>query len=83
VLALLAKRGVQSVLVEGGAQIHGAFIAAGLVDRVVLFLAPKLLGGGLPVASGAGRTVAESLRLGPLSVRRVGSDLMLAADVIT
>jgi diaminohydroxyphosphoribosylaminopyrimidine deaminase/5-amino-6-(5-phosphoribosylamino)uracil reductase len=82
VLATLAKRDIQSVLVEGGARIHGAFIAAGLVDRVVLFLAPRLLGGGVPIAVGGNPQVARGLALGPPRVRRVGGDLMLTADVI-
>jgi diaminohydroxyphosphoribosylaminopyrimidine deaminase / 5-amino-6-(5-phosphoribosylamino)uracil reductase len=74
---------VQSVLVEGGARIHGAFIAAGLVDRVALFVAPRLAGGGVPLAwSDAGRAAGDGLRLGPLAVRRVGPDLLLTADVI-
>ena len=42
---------MQSLLVEGGATIHGAFIKAGLVDRVALFVAPRLLGGGVPIAA--------------------------------
>jgi diaminohydroxyphosphoribosylaminopyrimidine deaminase/5-amino-6-(5-phosphoribosylamino)uracil reductase len=80
-LKLLAARGVQSVLVEGGAAIAGAFIAAGLVDRIALFVAPKLLGGGVGVAAGGDRTIARALRLGPISVRPVGPDLLLTADV--
>ena len=52
-------RGIQSLLVEGGATIHGAFIAAGLVDRVALFFAPRLLGGGVPIARGAGLPLAK------------------------
>jgi len=80
-LEVLAARGIQSLLVEGGAAIHGAFIAAGLVDRVALFLAPKLLGGGLPMASGANLPVARALPLGPISVRSLGPDLLLTAGV--
>ena len=80
-LGLLAARGVQSVLIEGGAAIAGAFIKAGLVDRVALFVAPKLLGGGVGVSAGADLAVARALRLGPISVRPVGPDLLLTADV--
>ena len=57
------------MLVEGGAAIAGAFIAAGLVDRIALFVAPKLLGGGVAVAAGADLPVARALRLGPISGR--------------
>jgi diaminohydroxyphosphoribosylaminopyrimidine deaminase/5-amino-6-(5-phosphoribosylamino)uracil reductase len=80
-LKLLAARGVQSVLVEGGAAIAGAFIKAGLVDRIALFVAPKLLGGGVSVSAGADLPVAGALRLGPVSVQPVGPDLLLTADV--
>lgn len=44
VLADLARVGVQSVLVEGGARTHAAFLDAGRADRLALFLAPELLG---------------------------------------
>lgn len=81
-LAELAARQVQSVLVEGGAAVHGAFLGAGLVDRVALFFAPRLLGGGLGIATGPGRPVAEALRLGPARLRRIGEDVLMEADVI-
>jgi diaminohydroxyphosphoribosylaminopyrimidine deaminase/5-amino-6-(5-phosphoribosylamino)uracil reductase len=42
----LAARGIQSVMVEGGAEIAGAFIEDGLVDRIALFIAPGKLGEG-------------------------------------
>jgi diaminohydroxyphosphoribosylaminopyrimidine deaminase/5-amino-6-(5-phosphoribosylamino)uracil reductase len=83
VLAYLAReREVQSLLVEGGATIHGAFIKAGLVDRVAVFVAPRLLGGGVPIARGADLPLARALRLGPLSVRSVGDDLLITGDVV-
>jgi len=80
-LAELAAADVQSVLVEGGAAVHGSFIAAGLVDRVALFVAPALLGGGTPIAAGPGLPLSKALSLGPLAVRAVGSDLLITADV--
>jgi len=80
-LAALAANGIQSVLVEGGARIHAAFIAAGLVDRVAVFLAPTLTGGGIPIAAGRGRPLAQALELGPLRVTRVGRDVLVEADV--
>ncbi len=83
VLAYLAQeREVQSLLVEGGAAVHGAFIAAGLVDRVALFVAPRLIGGGVPVARGADLPLGQALRLGPLATRAVGADLLITADVL-
>jgi diaminohydroxyphosphoribosylaminopyrimidine deaminase/5-amino-6-(5-phosphoribosylamino)uracil reductase len=79
---LARERDVQSLLVEGGATIHGAFIKAGFVDRVALFVAPRLLGGGIPIARGADLPLAQALRLGPLTVRAVGEDLLITADVL-
>ena len=82
VLQLLARRGVQSVLVEGGAGVVGGFVAAGLVDRVSIFHAPLLLGGGLAAATGIGREVSRALRLGRLRVRALGEDLVTEAEVV-
>jgi diaminohydroxyphosphoribosylaminopyrimidine deaminase / 5-amino-6-(5-phosphoribosylamino)uracil reductase len=81
-LASLARHGIQSLLVEGGATIHGAFIAAGLVDRVALFVAPRLLGAGVPIAAGSGLPMEHALRLGPLTARAVGEDLLITGDVL-
>jgi diaminohydroxyphosphoribosylaminopyrimidine deaminase/5-amino-6-(5-phosphoribosylamino)uracil reductase len=77
VLRALAARDVQSVLVEGGAAVHGAFLGAGLVDDVALFIAPLLLGGGVPIAAGLGRGVEAAVALDEVSVRRLGPDLLL------
>jgi diaminohydroxyphosphoribosylaminopyrimidine deaminase/5-amino-6-(5-phosphoribosylamino)uracil reductase len=50
----LGASGFNEVLVEGGAQIHGAFLRAGLYDRLELYLGAATIGGGLGVCSGAG-----------------------------
>ena len=83
VLAALHEREVRSLLVEGGAEVHGAFLEAGLVDRVVVFVAPLLLGGrAAPSAiGGTGLVLKSGQRLGPLTVRSVGEDLLVEADV--
>jgi diaminohydroxyphosphoribosylaminopyrimidine deaminase/5-amino-6-(5-phosphoribosylamino)uracil reductase len=75
---------VCSVLLEGGGETHGAFLDVGAVDRVALFLAPLLLGGrsASGVVGGAGRDLKAALRLGPLSVRSLGDDVLIEADVM-
>ncbi len=80
VLAELARRGVLSVLVEGGATVAHAFHHAGLVDRYVLYLAPALMGGsdGSPVFAGPGAVnVAALRRTRLLAVERFGDDLRI------
>jgi diaminohydroxyphosphoribosylaminopyrimidine deaminase/5-amino-6-(5-phosphoribosylamino)uracil reductase len=82
-LKALARRGVGRLFVEGGSAVHSSFLDAGLVDEVRLFLAPRLTGG--PAArsfyEGRGRTLAASLDLSDVSVRRVGADLLLTGRV--
>ena len=82
-LRRLARRGVTSLLVEGGAETHGAFFSAGIVDRVAVFLAPRLLGGrSAPAAvGGAGFSLGAGPRLVDVSIERVGEDLLLTARV--
>ncbi|MDX2019804.1 MAG: bifunctional diaminohydroxyphosphoribosylaminopyrimidine deaminase/5-amino-6-(5-phosphoribosylamino)uracil reductase RibD [Deltaproteobacteria bacterium] len=78
---VLAKRGVQSLLVEGGSHVHAAFVAAGLVDRVAAFFAPKLAGGGVPVVTGRGLGTDALLPLSNLQFTPLGPDLLVTADV--
>jgi diaminohydroxyphosphoribosylaminopyrimidine deaminase/5-amino-6-(5-phosphoribosylamino)uracil reductase len=82
ILADLHRRGVRSVLVEGGAELAAAWVAAGLYDRVHAAVAPRLIGGrGAPGAlGGAGGGALEQMpRLDDLRVRRRGPDLVLTA----
>jgi diaminohydroxyphosphoribosylaminopyrimidine deaminase/5-amino-6-(5-phosphoribosylamino)uracil reductase len=79
-LARLAARGVTSLLVEGGAEVHASFLKERLADRVVLFVAPRVVGGdGLSwsAALGAGR-MADALRLLDVEVQRAGDDLVVS-----
>jgi diaminohydroxyphosphoribosylaminopyrimidine deaminase/5-amino-6-(5-phosphoribosylamino)uracil reductase len=82
VLRALAEGRVQSLLVEGGSRIHGAFISACRVDSVAFFLAPRLVGSGRPIVEGAGLDWRTPLRLGPLQVRPIGEDILVEADVL-
>ncbi|PYO02187.1 MAG: bifunctional diaminohydroxyphosphoribosylaminopyrimidine deaminase/5-amino-6-(5-phosphoribosylamino)uracil reductase RibD [Candidatus Rokuibacteriota bacterium] len=82
-LAELFARDVRGVLVEGGAEVHAAFLEAGLVDRVAMFVAPRLLGGRAApgVIGGVGRPLKDAVRLRHLAVRSLGDDLLIEADV--
>lgn len=79
-LGELAGREVVSVFLEGGPTLAGAFLAQGLVDRVVAYLAPALLGSGAAALGPAGvTTIAGVHRLAFDDVRLVGPDLRLTA----
>ncbi len=78
VLRVLADRGAVSVLLEGGPTLAGAFVRAGLVDRVVGYVAPALLGAGPAALGDIGvGTIAAAHRLLLDDVTRVGTDLRL------
>jgi diaminohydroxyphosphoribosylaminopyrimidine deaminase / 5-amino-6-(5-phosphoribosylamino)uracil reductase len=82
-LRLLGERGLLSVLVEGGGEINGALFDAGLVDGVVAFLAPLIIGGREAPAAVAGKGVqslADAPRLEHLEVTRIGDDLMISGE---
>ncbi len=74
-LRALAAEGVQSLLLEGGPTLAGAFLAAGLVDKLLLFVAPVLSGSGPSLVEG----LAGPVRLSALSGRAVGGDVLLEA----
>lgn len=68
------RRGSNNVLIEGGANLAGSALAAGIVDRVAFFVAPKILGAGVAAIDG---TLAQDLT--DFSARRVGDDWLLEA----
>jgi diaminohydroxyphosphoribosylaminopyrimidine deaminase/5-amino-6-(5-phosphoribosylamino)uracil reductase len=80
-LALLGKRRINSLLVEGGAEVHGAFFDARLVDKFHLFLAPKFIGGRQApgILGGQGITNLQQAPLArDLSIRRFGPDILIS-----
>lgn len=78
-LAMLGRQGIDSVLIEGGAAIHAAACRAACVDRLQVYLAPKLFGGdGLsPVGCMGIADPSQAMRFGAPSVTRLGDDLLL------
>ena len=76
-LGRLAEEGVQSLLLEGGPTLATAFIEAGLIDKVLVFVASKLAGSG-PMLLGE---LDEPVELRRFDTRRVGQDLLLTAYV--
>ncbi len=79
-LQQLGGQGVTSILAEGGGELAANLLAAGVVDKVELFVAPKILGGrnSRPAVGGADpATLGEALELERMQVRRAGADLRI------
>lgn len=80
----LGKLGLQSVLLEGGGQLNDAFLEGKLIDRVMVFIAPLILGGndGRGIFDGKGVTrLADALRLADVRVRRFDEDILIEGEV--
>lgn len=82
-MALLAERGINEVLLETGATLSGAMLRAGLIDQLVVYMAPKLMGDSarglfhLPCI----QAMADAVALEILDVRAVGADWRISARV--
>ncbi|GAB4458100.1 MAG: bifunctional diaminohydroxyphosphoribosylaminopyrimidine deaminase/5-amino-6-(5-phosphoribosylamino)uracil reductase RibD [Armatimonadaceae bacterium] len=81
----LAERGLLYVLLESGGALAASFWEARLVNRVLFFIAPKVIGGGsapTPVdGTGLAQTMEGAVQLGKMRVRRYGKDVALEAEV--
>lgn len=78
VMAELKKREIQSVLIEGGTEVAGAAIEAGVVDKVTFICSPIIIGGyEAPVAIGGkgAATLADAVRLNDIEITRHGEDI--------
>jgi len=84
VMRVLGKRGIQSILIEGGPNIAGSAIDEGIVDELVLFIAPKLIGGESapgPIHGLGSALVSDAVPINILGVERVGEDIMISASL--
>ncbi|MBN1441597.1 MAG: bifunctional diaminohydroxyphosphoribosylaminopyrimidine deaminase/5-amino-6-(5-phosphoribosylamino)uracil reductase RibD [Planctomycetes bacterium] len=83
-LSTLGSRGVSQVLVEGGGELAGGLVAAGLVQEVAAFVAPRILGGREapgPVGGRGRLLLADALEIETERVERLGRDLLVAGVV--
>ncbi len=82
VLRLLSKLGIASVMVEGGSEIYSQFLSQRLADRVYWFIAPRMLGGGLPAyRQSASARLKDTKLLGMKSIQIVGGDMLIEATL--
>lgn len=81
VLHDLAGQGVQRVFVEGGPAVAASFLREGLVDELLVYVAPMLLGGDLLAVRDIGvATISHARHLAVSSVERLGDDLLIVAS---
>jgi diaminohydroxyphosphoribosylaminopyrimidine deaminase/5-amino-6-(5-phosphoribosylamino)uracil reductase len=80
----LAKRDITNILVEGGGELIAGLVEAGLVDRFLVFIAPKIIGGrdAKTAVEGSGiEKITDALGLKNMSVRRFKEDILIEAEV--
>ncbi|MEO6308236.1 MAG: bifunctional diaminohydroxyphosphoribosylaminopyrimidine deaminase/5-amino-6-(5-phosphoribosylamino)uracil reductase RibD [Nitrospiraceae bacterium] len=83
-MTMLGKRGITSVLIEGGSTVNAAALREKLVNHVVLYLAPTLMGGQdakAVIGDRSPKRLAQALPLRHLTVRRIGKDLVVEGDL--
>jgi diaminohydroxyphosphoribosylaminopyrimidine deaminase/5-amino-6-(5-phosphoribosylamino)uracil reductase len=76
----LGEAGITSLLIEGGSRVIGSALAAGIVDKVLFFYAPKILGGddGVPICAGPGPlSMNRCIPVKDMQVRRFGEDVLI------
>jgi len=80
----LGRRNITTVLIEGGGSTHASAFEAGIVDKVMFFVAPKIVGGREAITAVEGRGVefmAEAIPLRDMTTTMVGEDILIEAYV--
>jgi len=76
----LGRREIMSVLIEGGAEVNASALKAGIVDRVMFFISPRLMGGSRspgPIGGDGVEDPSEAIPLADVSVTRIGEDILV------
>ncbi len=78
VLEFLGKREIISVLIEGGGRVVGGALERGLVDKMMIYTAPKIMGEGIPSVRGLhGKTLADMIQLHHMTIDKIGEDILI------
>lgn len=81
-LEVLGEQRIGSLLLEGGPKLAATAVAAGEVDRLEIFMAPLILGGGRSATDGSGpELMAEATRVTKLQTSRVGQDVLMSSTI--
>ncbi|MCH5584578.1 dihydrofolate reductase family protein [Shimazuella sp. AN120528] len=79
-MKILGENGVKSVLLEGGGQLNWSMLEASLINKVISFIAPKLLGGKRSITPIGGKgfdLMAQAVELDNISIERFGKDICI------
>lgn len=77
VMKELGKREIMSVMIEGGPTLLGSAFDAGLVDKVMFFIAPKVLGEGTSIRGNKIKDIKDAIQLDKVETYGIGSDLLV------
>lgn len=84
-LKKLGERGISSVYVEGGAEVHGSFLKEKAFQQVITYIAPKLIGGKSAPAAFGGEGIAhleDTVSLDIKDVKKIGQDIRIIAEPV-
>ncbi len=82
----LGSWGITSLLIEGGSRVVASALSAGIVEKIIFFFAPKILGGddGIPICKGPGADAMDRcIPVKDIHVRRFGDDIMIQGYIDT
>ena len=78
----LYKKGIKKILVEGGKTVITSFLKAGLADKMIVIIAPKVLGEGVAAVGDLGiARIKGALKLHLKNVKRLGKDIIYTASL--
>lgn len=81
----LSKMNISSILIEGGSEVNFSALKEGIIDKVIIFIAPKIVGGRTAptLVGGEGvSSVKEAFRVGNMKINKIGDDIMIEGKVL-
>ena len=81
---MLGRMGITHILVEGGGRLIGSLFDEDLVDRILFFISPKVIGGEKAITSIRGKgieRVKDAIKLRHTEVKRIGEDILVEGNV--
>ena len=76
----IGKHEITSVMIEGGSELNSSAIKAGIVDKILIFAAPKIIGNGLGAIGNLGiKKIDKAINLKNPATRKIGKDLLVEA----